>query len=336
MQNINSKISFNTPSNKTEWDILCYKEGNLLQATHFDEVQAFYNQTPVYIEMFDTNKMIGGVKLYYFTANKLPWLFKQTTIFGEPIISSELALERKENLLSFLSEAVIKFNQRHKIVVYNQSSFYGGPVLNILGGERKSWGVFYIDLLQSEESFLKGMHTTHRRMINKAKKSELVFEKLDNIDLFLSLLTETYRRQKKDPPNSEFIRNLYTLLYKNDLVALYFVKDAENRYLSSALVQKFGKIADYSFGGNTNNNLGAGHYLHYKICSELKSEGYNQYYLGQVANEIDEDNLKFTEGISRFKRSFGGYEKQGIQINLVIRKINYKIWKLITKIRNKK
>lgn len=336
MQNFDINISFEVPSNIINWNRLCYEEGNLLQTTYYDEVQAFYNQIPVYIEMFDSSKLIGGVKLYYFSSNKLPWLFKQTSLFGEPLISRDLHLDIKNALLIKISEIVQKFNRDNKIVIYNQGSFYGDSVLEMSKGKRKSWGVFYIDLLQSEEDFLKGMHTTHRRMINKAKKSELIFERLNNIDLFLSLLTETYKTQNKDSPNLDFVKHLYTSLYKKELVALYFVKDREHKYLSSALVQKFGKIGDYSFGGNITNNLGAGHYLHYKICLSLKSESYNKYYMGQVANEIDEDNLKFSVGISRFKRSFGGYEKQGVQINTVLKPINYKLWKVVTKIRNKK
>ncbi|MCB1024850.1 MAG: GNAT family N-acetyltransferase [Acidobacteria bacterium] len=336
MGNLKSKVSFNSPASESDWNALCFENGNLLQSTHYDLVQKFYDQTPVYLEIYDLGVLVGGVKLYVFASKKLPWLFKQATVLGEPVISAGVPVGDESKFLSLLSDSVLNFNKKNKTVTFKHSTFYGQKAIPVPALEKKTWAIVYIDLKKGQDLILTEMHSKHRNMVNKAKKSGLLFEERDDISLFLSLMSETYKNQTKESPHIDFVRHLYETLKKDGLVSLYFVKDANNQYLSGALVQKFGIYADYTFGGNVPSNLGAGQYLHYNIALELIEAGFERYYLGQAANEADTENLKFSVGISRFKRRFGVGEEEGTSIQLIPKpKIN-RLWKMITKIRNKK
>lgn len=335
MQQFQVKISERAPSNKETWDKLCFNQGNLLQSTLYDKVQAYFNLTPIYLEIVRENEIIGGVKLFYYCSNKLPWLYKQITLFGEPVIPQHINASESQLLLNLLAIEINKLITEKQIVLFSQKSFYGGSTVAINQTKPNAFRIAHIDLLQDENSFLENMHAKHRNMINKAQKSELIFEQSEDIQLFLFLMEETYKNQEKEPPNKHYIEHLYKILSLHKSVALYFVKNKEGQYLSGALVQTNGIIADYLFGGNVKNNLGSGQYLHYKIFSELKRKGFSKYILGQVSDHLNINNLKFSEGITKFKKRFGVIEEQGFSIDYINKPINYKIWKLLISFFNK-
>ena len=65
------KINESLPSDSAQWDGLAEKNGNLVQSTHFDKVQSFFAQKPVYFELWLAGRLAAGVKLYVWRDRKL-------------------------------------------------------------------------------------------------------------------------------------------------------------------------------------------------------------------------------------------------------------------------
>ena len=335
--NKNIRINYFKPSSISDWNKLSEKNGNILQSTFYDEVQMFFNLSPIYIEYYVNNQLIAGVKLYYYESKKFPWLYKQLSLFGEFLFDNENKTILKSEIDKEFSAEIKQLFRTKKITFFKYSSYYGDEPLNIDNSslKRQKWGINYIDIKQSIEEIQANMHSKHRNMINRAKKENLAFHEISEIQILIDLIEKTYLNQTKDMPNKDYIRYLYEKLSVYNKCGIFIVKSGEV-ILSAALVQLNGKVADYTFGGNIKNNFGAGQFLQYNVILKLKELGYEKYYLGQVADNYDETNKKFSVGISRFKNRFGGKNKEGISIEIVLKKLNYKIWKLMIRLIKRK
>lgn len=331
---IKSVIQYNNPSNKEEWDLLAQSNGNLLQSSFYDDVQSFYQQKAIYVELFFETNLIGGVKLFYYESNKFPWLHRQLTIFGDFILKNKTTSKERTEIQVTLLQNIETLITNKRVTFFKFSSYYGNYPLLFDKPKifTKKWGIAYLDIDKSEQDLYKGIHVKHRNMINKARKNNIIFEVNNDIDLFLNLLHETYKNQDVSKPNDEYIRHLFDTLVQNQKATIYFTKNKEGKYLSGALIQEYGDVADYTFGGNLRNNLGAGQYLQFNIFLTLKKKGIKRYYLGQVATNEEKNNIKFTEGITRFKKRFGTELNSGVGMEIVCNKIKYKLWKILLKL----
>lgn len=310
-----NKISYNKPSNTTVWNKLCEENGNVLQTTYYDEIQSFYKQTPVYFEYFENDNLIAGVKLYNWKSEKtkliLPKISNSYTQFGEFIMSSDCI---SDELITNIKADIKKFLKSQKAVSFKSTSFYGNPnfIYNIKENCLKSneYNIAFIDTSLNEDVLMSNLHSKHRNILKKAYKSKLIFEETTNIQVLISMLAETYANQTHDAPNFNYINKLHSVLSEVELSKIFLVRNFDE-VLSVGLVQICRNTADYTFGGNKRNSLGAGQFLQWNIIKYLKNNNVKKYSLGQVAKEKDENNLKFTEGITKFKMRFGCSLEEG-------------------------
>ncbi len=333
---MNYKISYDKPIDENEWNKLALENSNLLQSTYYDSVQEFYKNKSIYFSFYKDNQFVGGIKLNIWFSDKLSFLSKSiskaATQFGEYLITYDY----KENveLAKYISETVQKYLKENKYVIFRSGGFYGSENLIIKLDTSKSFNHFEvatIDLTQQEDVLLANMHLKHRNSLKKAQKSGLVFEEINNVESLLDLMKETYQNQEKTNPNLEYISRVYQILSIKKHCQLFAVKKDE-KYLSIALIQKFGKIADYTFAGNSKNNLGAGQFLHWNIMIKLKEEGINVYSMGQVAIEKNENNLKFSKGISDFKNRFGTKRQMCYSQTTILKPIHHYFFKFTLKL----
>jgi len=330
-----NKISFNKPSNATAWNKLCALNSNLLQTTFYDEIQSFYKQTPVYFEYFENANLIAGVKLYNWKSVKakfiLPKITNTYTQFGEFIIAPDFFTEE---LIAKINEDIKLFLKKQLAVSFKSKNFYGNP--NLIYNTKSScissseYDIAYINTTLSEDELMSNLHSKHRNVLKKAYKSNLIFEETTDIQILISTLKETYANQTHDAPNFDYINKLHAILSKNKLSKIFLVRDSDT-ILSVAFVQSFGEIADYTFGGNKRNSLGAGQFLQWNIIKYLKNSNVKKYSLGQVAKEKDENNLKFTEGITKFKMRFGCFRQEGCTYVYIYKPMYNKVFNLMKK-----
>jgi Acetyltransferase (GNAT) domain len=333
------KISPHAPSDVGQWDALAEKNGNLVQSTHFDSVQTFFRQQPVYFELWKNDSLVAGVKLFLWSSRKIgkvtETLSRTITQFGEMIFDPSHATN-VELIAATLSESVRHYVLSEGIVSCQIGGYYGDErlLLNLESpGLRRQakFNVAIVDLAQSEDGLWAGMHSKHRNAINKASKSDLAFAQENSFEEFMALLTKSYQTTPKQQPNTEYLKHLQSVLGGNGYAMIFLVRQGRLP-LAAALISRFGDTAYYAFSGTESNGLGAGTLLQWEIMKFLKRRGVKKYVLGQVAPEVDHDNEKFSVGISRFKRRFGAQEVPSSTSHYVFKDRHDTVWRTLKKI----
>ena len=333
---IKTKVIKNLPTNSECWNLLCEQTGNLLQTTTNDQVQQMYANEPIYIEITRFDNLIGGVKLYQWRSSKIPVIIPY--ISNHLTQPSEFIYSYNENISeikTLINIEIYKFLKHNHIVSFKSVAYYGFPDLIFSNAtlipKRTLFSIAKIDIQKSIEEITKCFHVKHRNSLNKALKSDLTFSETKDINVLINLLAETYSNQNSIGPNPDFVNSFFYNFYKDDKVKLYVVKK-DDVPLCAALVQIMGDNAEYTFGGTTNNNFGAGQYLHWQIISELIIKGVKTYSLGQVSQFIDAKNQKFTEGISRFKMRFGCSIADSKSEVYILKPISYSLFNFLKKL----
>lgn len=338
-------VTYDNPRNVEEWNALCKECGNYLQTTMQSEMAKFSGQRVIYFEVVDSQSLIGGGKLSVWQSVKirfiLPTISKTLSQFGEFIINH--SYDNINEIISMLNNRISEYIEKENIVSFSVKGFYSSGIISrdvsLLYENNRSkcyscadFDVAYIDLRKSYDDLYKDMHVKHRNMVNRAVREGLIFENIDcNSEVLNMMLAETYSMQGKSAPSPKYIERETEVGNKNGICKMFVCRKGEE-ILSCALVNVYGRIADYSFGGNRKNDCGAGQFLQYNICKYLKDIGVEFYSLGQVARNIDESNLKFTEGITRFKMRFGCETHQSSKHLYVFAPIKYKIWNVLCKV----
>lgn len=166
-----------------------------------------------------------------------------------------------------------------------------------------------LDLQKPEEELLKSMHHKTRYNIRLAERKNIQIKKIENkkigIENFLKLNKETTDRD-------QFVShgdNYYRKMIESDIVELWQA-EYQGEILASNIVIVFGDMATYLHGASssTNRNLMAPHLLQWKIIQNTKSRGFKFYDFWGInpENQDDKNYKKSWQGITRFKKGFGG------------------------------
>jgi len=331
------KINYKHPVDAEQWNVLATKNGNLIQSTYFDEVQDFYNQIPIYFEVFKEDRLICGVKLYFWASKKnrfIRAISKSLTQFGELIFDETYKSELLE-LNKLLSGAASEFIKDNRIVKVTLNGFYGDTEL-LLNLDFKPvsffrFNVAHVDLNRKNETILKSFNRNTRRNILKAEGCNLEFIPNASIDSFLKVEKTVFEQQKRTPPNLEYIKHAYNALNKYNLVYVSLV-NSDSTALSAAFFIILGDAAYSNFGGAVKNNEGAGQFIYYSLMKEFKKRGIGKFYFGQVAREVNQYNKKFSVGISTFKRGFRCIETESFKATYITDKLRGTLWTILLKI----
>ena len=325
-------ITEGAPLQKEAWDDLCRMNGNLVQSTYFDKVQEFYKQIPIYVEVTQNMVFIGGVKFYFWKSQKTnitKYFSSRLTQFGEFIVSQGFFQIVKDKTTKSLSEIF----DRKRPVFYSAKSFYGNIDLILFPDKIDPisidfHNVAFIDLNVPEETLWGNLHSKNRNSIRKAWKEDgtVIFNSNDFL-MFSDLIQKTYSENKNKIPNILFLEKIWNELSKAKIAKLYFAGNNEEMF-SGALLYEFGLCSYYAFGGGKKDSRGYGNLLHWELIKHLKSKGLKYYYLGETAKKIDEKNIKFSKGITNFKRKFGVLERPAIKVEFNLAPKKARIWEL--------
>ncbi|MEI7801601.1 MAG: N-acetyl sugar amidotransferase [Bacteroidota bacterium] len=335
-KNLTVVVTEKSPENIIDWNNLAIKSNNLWQSTYFDQTQIHIGNSSVYFQCFYNNQLVGGVKLFLFESRRLPSFLKfisRNISQKAELIFEEDFRENEEMYLSICDE-VSTWCKQKKIHSMEVMGFYGDSRRRLVSAvsakitSYREFDVAVIDLKLSEDQLWHKIYPKHRSEVNKAHRYNLEFKQVNDIEYFLSLLDETYRRQNLHTPDLTYIRKEFETLHSYKTAELFFVYEGDT-ILCGALIQLFGKKAVYAFGGSIKHSIGAGQLLQWEIIRHLKKSGYEYYQLGEVAKEVDERNLKFTVGISRFKKRFGTKQHPSFKTAYTFNSINRRIWKLL-------
>jgi len=325
-------ISYNSPIDVSLWNQLCELNGNLLQSTHYDRLSYYYSKN-VFFEVYDSNKLIAGVKFSIWETRKYKtltgWFNKTLSQFGELIIADSALISKVRPLLI---ESLKKYLQQNNFVCYTVGGYYGNPELlldlDMQPKETFEFNVAYINLEnKSLEELWDGVHTKHRNVIRKAEKSNCQCYTSTDFSVFYAMLKQTYATQDKAAPNEYYLKDMFESMSEYSSI---YLADHNGSVLSASLVNFFGSVAYFSFSGTVKNSLGISNFLQWFIIKDLHNKNSHKYILGQVAqDEVENDNIKFVVGISKFKRRFGVEELPSFKKKYVLKKGRNIIWNMI-------
>ncbi|MCK4799987.1 peptidoglycan bridge formation glycyltransferase FemA/FemB family protein [Candidatus Parcubacteria bacterium] len=273
----------------------------------------------------------------------------------------KIAKDEKSLFLRF--DPPVEMNQKYSTKLKKSSS------------EVQPKDTLMLDLEKSEEDLLKEMKqktrynirlaerkgtkiTNYELHVDNRKKFKEKFEK------FWELAEETSQRDKFRSHNKnyywEMLENLAGLRSfsnisqtskkqdtcllnrrtrnKQNLQAKLYIAEYNNKVITSNIVLYFGDYCAYLHGASSNEcrNVMAPYLLQWQQIIDAKKAGYKKYDFWGIKSSQSETNHSW-QGITRFKKGFGGYEKNYIgAYDLVLSNIGYTIYGFMKKIRNLK
>ena len=318
------------PEDSEGWDDVARSAGNIVQATLFDRVQAFFAMEPVYFLARYEGHIAGGVKIYASASRSLPKLSRKFTLgylqFGEILHAIP---ESSGVLAPALRRAVARYLEEKGAVSFRVSGLYGGED-GLLGLDAPAasefvFNVASIDLRRPEDELWSAVHKSHRADVRRAGREHLGFEVGGDVARLAGLLDETYRGQASAGPDRGYVAHVPHALGKH--AELFYVTQA-GVDLAGALCLTFGPVAYWLFGGTARQGMGAGPLLQWRLIQHLKGRGFARYVLGQVAAADDPANPKFAQGITRFKRHLGPEEIGSATRTYVLKPWRHAAWRV--------
>lgn len=207
----------------------------------------------------------------------------------------------------------------------------------------KSTAIVTLDV--SEEELLRRMKPKTRYNIKLAQRKDLDIihcespeDKEKYFEDFYQLIRETAERNKFHlHPKHYYHAQLMTIPFARLFAILY-----QKKVIASAIVIFFGKRATYLHGASSSEykNVMAPYRLHWEIMRYAKQQGYNEYDFWGISGStaaLSSQNEKDTwDGITRFKKGFGGQEFHYIgAYDYVFRQIWYKGYEYLRRIMKK-
>lgn len=169
-----------------------------------------------------------------------------------------------------------------------------------------------LDLTQSEEALLAGMHPKTRYNIKVATKHGIKTRTTSHpadLDKFLTLMRETAMRDKfTQHDDSHLIKTFQTLAAAG--MARLRVAELNGAMLAANLETVYGDTATYLYGASSHmmRNVMAPYLLQWDAIRAAKQEGYLRYdFWGLNPDRLSSVFYKSTwDGITRFKLGWGG------------------------------
>ena len=187
---------------------------------------------------------------------------------------------------------------------FNMSRWQDVKLIEKLGGTTRPFATYLLDLTASEETLWKGLHGKHRNMVRRAQREGLTVRQDLDLDVFQSLLNDTYSR---GGASNRFSRDYLDQLVGHLGPALISIAAYHGKTLQAAALIPFDRQRGYYLHGaarvGKGSLPGAANLLHWEIIRNLRERNIAAYDLGGVRPETDDPRLK---GIFQFKQRFGG------------------------------
>ncbi len=187
-----------------------------------------------------------------------------------------------------------------------------------------------IDLGQSKESILADMSSTNRNLFNTSEKKGLKFEITYNearLKTFLDMIHDMAARTGMKPHPDRYFELMAESLFADKSAGLAFGHYDDEPIVSALFFDDSqAKVRYYAHAGSFDSarKLQANSPLLTYLIMNAKENGMKTFDFYGVSPADEPDHP--WAGFSRFKRSFGGYEKQFHGTwELPLSKLNYKI-----------
>ncbi|MCK5413500.1 MAG: peptidoglycan bridge formation glycyltransferase FemA/FemB family protein [Candidatus Pacebacteria bacterium] len=181
-----------------------------------------------------------------------------------------------------------------------------------------------LDITKSEDDLMKDMRKTHRNLIRRAGKDGVeIVQSTDEkyLKAFYNIHAETVKRHKFIPFSYDYIKKEIETFRKDNQIEI-FSAIYEGKIISSAIVVFYGKQAFYHHGASSSEYMKVpSSYLSlWEAIKEAKARGKEMFnFYGIVENKPKHP----WSGLSKFKKGFGGYQKEILHCQDLPLNINY-------------
>jgi lipid II:glycine glycyltransferase (peptidoglycan interpeptide bridge formation enzyme) len=317
-------ITEGTTTDRRTWDDFVERSssGSFLQSWLWGDFQqaAGFQVLRLKIAKKDSGDLLGICLL---VERKLPFHKAYWYAPWGPVLKDELSNEERFLVLNLLRANVSFVSKNHPIFLriepHREKNDEGISVLmkarfSAIGTGVQPKDTLLLDLRQNEDDLLRGMHSKTRYNIRVAIRHGITVSEKTNkegLEIFMAMAQEIQNRGGFHYHTRHYYQKMLEVLGSEQkvrlLVALY-----KNEPLAAGIFIKFGKTYTYAHGASFKKkaHVMAPHFLHWEAILQAKKEGFEWYdFFGIAPNE----NPKHPwAGISRFKRGFGGQEKNFI------------------------
>jgi lipid II:glycine glycyltransferase (peptidoglycan interpeptide bridge formation enzyme) len=333
------------PKDKAKWDdFLLRNEGHLLQSWYWGEFQKSLGRKVFRLAVEDNNEMLVAAQI-----------IKHNLLLGKsysycprgplPSVDLKSQILKLKTLLKSLFGEIMRIAKKENVIFFRADPEVGSEsnfakVLREVGFEQAEKQVqpkdtLVLDIAKSEEDLLAQMHHKTRYNIRLAGRKGVVIKqsrKVEDVKEFCRLLEETTRRDEFRPHPREYYLKQIEILGEQNLVKL-FAAEYKGKKIASIIVSFFASTAIYLHGAFDfkHRNLMAPHLLQWEAIKEAKRRGCRYHDFWGIAPTSSEENHPWT-GITRFKRGFGGKEKNFVgALDLIYQPWWYKIYNFFSK-----
>lgn len=330
-------MDFKIVDNQTEWDEFVAEQDNapFLQSYSWGEFQKQVGKRVWRIGMFENEVQIGVAQVIeHYLGLGWGYLYcPKGPVFKNGVENLEF---RIKEWVEFVKKNIANYGD-----IFVKIEPLSGEFTFIRTNSVQPANLWLTDLQKTEDEILQAMHQKTRYNVRLAEKKELEFrimnsEKKNSEKEFEDLwwlICETSKRDKIKSHPKKYYQKMLEIV-GSCVGVVYF----ENKPLAAGIFLGFNNTFTYLHGASSNENrdLMAPYFLHWQIIKYAKAKGFNHYDWGGI-NPDDEKDFNYKkswEGITRFKKGFGGsLLKTPGTFDVILNHKAYKVFKFIKKLR---
>lgn len=333
-------------SNIDEWDdfVIKQKEHSFLHSWAWGEVQRKTEEKIIRVGVYDGASLVSVALIIAVFAKRGSFLF----IPHGPILKDGV---NKAEVLNFLSAFFVKKAKELDVLFVRVSflledSFENKEIVKNMDVKYRNAPIYMhaentwvLPIEKDENELLMGMRKTTRNLIRRAEKEGVVVTEgrtEENLDYFMKLYTDTVKKHRFTPFSKRFIKtelDEFENIKSDKIGAKLYVARWREQVLSSAIVVHYGDSAYYHHGANSASHIKipSSYALQWKAIIDAKNAGKQFYNFWGITKS---KKVKHPwAGLTKFKRGFGGKEKDYIHAKDISISFKYIKPKVIDSIR---
>jgi lipid II:glycine glycyltransferase (peptidoglycan interpeptide bridge formation enzyme) len=145
---------------------------------------------------------------------------------------------------------------------------------------------------------------------------------MDDFEIFWNVYQNTAERQKFTPYSKDYLKKEFELFFGNNQAVLFF-GEYQNTVISTAFIVYANGSGFYHHGASNNPFPGitASELVQWRAIQEAKRRGMKRYNFWGI---VPESATKHPwHGLSKFKRSFGGFEEAYVHAQDMVLTVRY-------------
>lgn len=212
----------------------------------------------------------------------------------------------KKEKVGFVRISPILENNKENLEIFKSYGLRNAPI-HMMHPEI-TW---LLDITKGEDEILKGMRKTHRNLIKRAGKDGVkIIQSADEkyLKAFYNIHMETVKRHKFVPFSYDYIKSEIDAFKKDNQIEI-FSAEYKNKIISSAIIVFYGNQAFYHHGASSSahNKIPSSYLILWEAIKEARNRGKEIFnFYGIVENKPKHP----WAGLSKFKKGFGGYQKE--------------------------